>query len=333
MLESASHHNPPKGSLAAYLTATLHTPVVLKPWKSDRALPVFITRHYNLAQAEIAGRTCVFMQVTDDRERTPKEYGKHIAQMGDDDDLIFVIAPMSMRPQTRSRLIEQGIAFAVPGNQLYIPHLAMDLREHFRTKEKAPVGRLSPAAQIVFFHHLLGRHDEATPSALARALPYTPMTLGRAFDELAQHGIARVERAGREKTITYPADRAVVLEHAKTLLRTPRRGYHAVRFKGGRPPLLRAGETALSDLTDLAPPATPVYAIDGHRWKETFDHNAIEDVYEIDAADAMIETWYYDPALLAEDGRVDRASLFAQYWNDADERIVQAAMDVLESFA
>ena len=34
----------------------------------------------------------------------------------------------------RKRLIEQKVPFMVPGNQLYLPDLGIDLREYFRQR-------------------------------------------------------------------------------------------------------------------------------------------------------------------------------------------------------
>ncbi len=40
----------------------------------------------------------------------------------------------TLRSFERRALIEQQVAFVVPGKQLYIPELAVDLREHFKQR-------------------------------------------------------------------------------------------------------------------------------------------------------------------------------------------------------
>src|SRR5436190_285935 len=78
-----------------------------------------------------------------------------------------VFAAASVTAHNRSRLIGQRIGFIVPGNQLYIPELAMDLREHFRASKSRHADGLSPAAQAVLFHHILHLDLNATtPSAI-----------------------------------------------------------------------------------------------------------------------------------------------------------------------
>lgn len=47
----------------------------------------------------------------------------------------------------RKRLIEQKVPLLVPGNQLYLPDLGIDLREYFRKPPTAPDTARSPATQ------------------------------------------------------------------------------------------------------------------------------------------------------------------------------------------
>lgn len=321
-------------ALQAYLVATLHTPITLRAWAGAEALPVFMAHRYQFYSAHIARRTCIFVVATTTIETTPADIAKHVALVEGASEDVVVFAGRYMTSTLRARLVALGVAFAVPGNQLYIPQLAMDLREHFRTPDRVRRDHLSPVAQAVLFHHVLyGRQNERlTPSALAEQMHYSAMSVGRAFDELALRNLATVERRGREKTLTYNTDRRTLIEISRTLLRTPRRGRHGVQFKRGTPPLMLAGESALAALTDLNPPRLPTYAIEAADWAVFFAKHGIKEVNDIDEAEAIIETWRYDPRSLAPDGDiVDPLSLHAEYWDDPDERLAQAAQKVLEA--
>ncbi len=57
----------------------------------------------------------------------------------------------------RKRLIEQKVPFLVPGNQLYLPDLGIDLREYFRKPTVAAQTALSPATQAMLIAVLLRR--------------------------------------------------------------------------------------------------------------------------------------------------------------------------------
>ena len=263
-----------------------------------------------------------------------------LLDLGAGDQIIFtqgnhdgtvVYACKQMSSALRARLVSKGVPFAVPGNQLYIPQLATDLREHYRSPDRGRGEFLSPIAQLVLFHYALRQpYDRATPSMLAGDLKYSAMSIGLAFDELAGRELATVEKLGREKVLTFTDSPRNLIERSKAALRSPVRGSHAVRFKHARPPMLLAGEAALAELTNLAAPALATFAIDADHRQQFFEEHAIEDFHYAYEAEAIIETWRYDPAVLSPGNTVDLLSLYARYRNDPDERVAQAADKLLE---
>lgn len=317
-------------ALQAYLGATLHAPITLLEWEGARTLPIFLSQRYRFYQTVIGRTACLFMATFELRAATPDEISKNVKAASNAFDGVVAFATRHMSATMRARLIAQGTAFVVPGNQLYIPQIALDLRDHYRAPLKAR-DTLSPIAQLVLFHHVL-EPDKSfrTPAELAGVLPYTRMSIGRAFDELALRRLAIVERDGREKTISYATDRRTLIDMSKTLLRRPARGVHAATFEGSRPPMLIAGESALAELTALAPPRLPVFAISAKGWLAFFKQHGVMDHQHDFEGEATIETWRYDPGILGKHRIVDPLSLYAQFWDSADERIARAANELLE---
>jgi hypothetical protein len=84
-----------------------------------------------------------------------------------------------------------------PGNQMYLPMLAIDLREHFRRiREETPT--FSPSTQVVVLHALLRDAGQVLiPTEMAQLLGYSAMTMTRAFDELETASLAEVTIRGR----------------------------------------------------------------------------------------------------------------------------------------
>lgn len=317
--------------LQAYLVATLHMPVRLDPWEGRGSLPVFLVARYRFYATAIADQPCLFMAAPGTPEAAPTEIARHAAFVAGSFDGTVVYACKQMSSALRARLVSKGVPFAVPGNQLYIPQLATDLREHYRSPERGRGEFLSPVAQLVLFHYALRQpYDHATPSMLAGDLKYSAMSIGRAFDELAGRELATVEKLGREKVLTFTDSPRNLIERSKAALRSPVRGSHAVRFKHARPPMLLAGEAALAELTNLAAPALATFAIDADHRQQFFEEHAIEDFHYAYEAEAIIETWRYDPAVLSPGNTVDLLSLYARYRNDPDERVAQAADKLLE---
>ena len=317
------------GAIERYLKNTLHVPIRVSPPHHVSSLPSFIGRMYRICDGRIAGKRCVFL-VTKDHSATPFAIAKHVGLVRSAVDAIVVFVAPALSPHNRARLIRHRVSFAVPGNQLYIPDLAIDLREHFRARRRRRADILSPAAQAVLFHRLL-RLDEGatTPSLIAAPLHYSAMSIGRAFDELVDTGLAQTERHGKERHLRFNADGRPLFDAARDLLRSPVRAEKPISHVGGLGALKRAGESALAELTNLSPPPLDTLAVAACDWKETADTYGLFET-DRDDAEGIVETWAYDPAGLSGAHVVDRLSLYAQFRNHPDERVSMAAERLLE---
>jgi len=316
-------------ALERYLGETLHDQVRVVGFRGALTLPSFLERTYKLYEAQIAGRQCIFIAAREN-VATPSDIAKHVGLVRSTVDAIVVFAAPSLSAHNRSRLLRHGVAFVVPGNQLYIPDLAMDLREHFRAPKLQDADGLSPAAQAVLFHHLLRPDEDAsTPSLIAMRLHYSAMSIGRAFDDLVAIRLAETEKHGKERHIRFKAAGRQLLDAARDHLRSPVR---AVKFVKGNlvgAPLKTAGESALAELTDLSRPRMDAYAVAASDWKTVARDRGLVETDRHDA-DYMVETWSYDPAGLSDIPTVDPLSLYAQFKDHSDERVASAAERLLE---
>ncbi len=320
------------GTLEGYLGDTLHDDSIkVKRFGRVASLPTFLERTYKFYESQIAGRRCIFL-AAGEHTAPPSELAKHVGLIRSAlDDATIILAVPSLSAHNRSRLIAHGIPFVVPGNQLYIPDLAMDLREHFRAPKPRSSDGLSPAAQAVLFHYLLRLDESATtPSAIAKRLRYSAMSVGRAFDDLVAAGLAKAERRGKERHLQFERDRRALLEAASTLLRSPVRSVKHVKGRSVAHHLKLAGERALAELTDLMRPPRDTYAVAANNWKAIAEAFGLVEVDEYEESYA-VETWSYDPAGLSDGPVVDPLSLYAQFRDHRDERVSMAAEKLLEN--
>lgn len=319
------------GALERYLEETLHDRVKLTSLERVRHLPSFLEKIYKLYEGLIAGRQCVFL-ISSHNEATPSEIAKHVELVRSDADAIVVFVTQALSAHNRSRLLKHGVPFIVPGNQLYIPELAVDLREHFRTLKLEQTNTLSPAAQAVLFHYMLRLDENArTPSQLAERLHYSAMSIGRAFDDLVAAGLASTEKHGKERHIVFEhRHRLELLNDAHRVLRSPVRAEKFVRNGHITLPLKKAGESALAILTNLSRPQIDTYAVAASDWKAVSAACGFIETNRYDA-EFFIETWAYDPASLSDGSTVDPLSLYAQFHEHRDERIAMAAQQLLEN--
>lgn len=327
MLEFESNHPGPQslaGRITRYAAQVMHAPMRVMQEAPLPQLPMFLARAYSFLKAEIAGRTCLLMTPNDEADITG-DVVKHVRSVEEQAQSTVILGLAAVNARLRSRLIAQRVSFIVPDNQFYVPDLGMDLREHFRTQKARPADGLSPAGQAVLFHYLLRRNEQATtPSEIAAGLLYSPMSVGRAFDELVAAGLAASEKHGRERHLLFRHDRRELIDRARPLLRSPVRSRKLVWGPHGSPPLRLAGESGLAGMTDLSPPKLQTFAILATEWR---GFAARHDYREGDSEepDFAVETWSYDPAGLSDGEIVDPLSLYAQFHDHEDARVRKAA--------
>lgn len=323
-------------TLRDYVTATLHRPVQLTRWDGAVSLPSFLTQRYDFYAALIGHQPCLFAADRGTADATPADVAKHIARVERAFDGVVIYAAQHVSADRRSRLLAGSVPFVVPGNQLYVPPLALDLRENFHARPKRGLDQLSPAAQAVLFYGILFNHElrakpaNRTPSKLARVLDYSAMSVGRALEELAGADLATVRKRGRSKEILFAEDGRALIEVARPLLRDPVRTRKFIQGHPIVPPMKLAGENALGNITGLSPARVPEFAVHVDDWSSLVAKHDIVVVGEVDQADVVVELWYYRPDVLTNYVTVDPLSLYAQYWDDANERIAKAAEDALD---
>ncbi len=316
-------------ALERYLGLTLHDSIKVEDTDSTISVPTFLDRSYRFYETRIADIQCVIIAAREDTA-TPANIAKHVSLVRSIVNAIVIFATPSLSAHNRSRLIDQSVPFIVPGNQLYIPDLAMDLREYFRAPKPKSSEGLSPAAQAVFFRYLLRLDDFATtPKAIAARLRYSPMSIGRAFDDLVAVGLAKTEKRGKERHIQFGENRQELMETARPLLRSPVRSVKHIGSNYPVPDLKLAGETALAKLTNLSPPRTESFAVVSSDWKAIAETFKLIEVQEYEAR-FTIETWSYNPIGLSDGPVVDPLSLYVQFRDYRDERISMAAESLLE---
>jgi DNA-binding MarR family transcriptional regulator len=308
-----------------YLKDILDVTVKPVPWAQADRLPFFLRDFYRFFTCSMLDIRCLLMVAREQSEQTPAVVGKHLEQVRAHWDAEVIYLHPLVTAYNRKRLIAQKVPFVVPGNQMFLPMLGVDLREHFR-KSHLGGSMLSPSTQTVVLHRIYSADEQAlTPSSLATRLGYTAMTLSRAFNELESVGLAEVAMQGRERMLRFNGTKRELWEKALEFMRNPvsRRFYiRQPRRKGLGP---AAGLTALAHYTLLAPPTNPVYALNASDFKSLKQKNDITETDgPIEPEVCAIEVWSYPPQLFANDDVVDRLSLYLSLRDSEDERVEAA---------
>lgn len=332
MLDKTAREGPLVAELREYLRETLGLPASFTAWPGVGKLPYHLHGAFDLRELTLTNHRLLLAINNGARPRGLAGLRAQMDTLRRLTELPVVYVTEALASWERKRLIEQKLPFLVPGNQLYLPDLGIDLREHFRTPRPAPDNMLSPATQAMLISALLRTPWASAwqPAETARELGYTPMTLSRAVKELTTAGIASLRTHGRARWLETERTAAGTWEHAKPLLRTPvkRRFFALWDSRKSKPAARLAGLSALARDTMIAEPEWPTYALSPTQWKAA-KADAIEMLPERLPGAAEWEVWHYDPAFVTGTDTVDPLSLSLSLQDSRDDR-VQLALDELE---
>ncbi len=304
----------------------------VQPWKHASELPYYLRDALDFGEIPLLGHPIVLAIARTETAQSLGEIRTWLVKVRALAGQPVVYVTGAMASFERRRLIEQKVPFIVPGNQLYLPDLGIDLREHFRQRTPAPDATLSPATQAMLIAALLRKpwQVEWQASMVADALGYTPMTTSRAVRELSAAGLADAYTMDRSRWLRMTLLPAQTWERAQPLLRTPVKrtvwvaypdstGHHAGRL---------AGMSALARHSMLAEPQWRVYAVSAAEWKVATGDGAHE-LPEYTPGAQQWQVWSYSPTLVPDADTVDPLSLALSLRDSTDDR-VQLALDELK---
>ena len=194
-----------------------------KPWVRANELPYFLRDAFQFSELELLGQPVVLAMARGEQRQSLSEVRTWLEKVRALSGQPAVYVTEALASYERKRLIEQKVPFIVPGNQLYLPDLGLDLREYFRQRPPAAEAALSPSAQALLIAALLHQPWQAEwqPSSMGSALGYTAMTLSRVVKELTAAGLAAQYTVGRSRWLRMEHPPQEIWERARPVLRTP----------------------------------------------------------------------------------------------------------------
>ncbi|MCS7466136.1 hypothetical protein NZK35_05540 [Stieleria sp. ICT_E10.1] len=326
--------------LRRYFDDVLGLQISLEPWPGVSRLPLVFRNRYRLFVSRLLGSDCLFMM---DQKvgRTASNIRRHMdivqekwqaanepGESDHDPQLVIYVADAAGSDE-RLRLIEQKIPFVIPGNQMYLPMLGMDLREHFRRVQQ-PVTKFSPSTQAAVILLLVETEPRAYDAvALAERLNYSKMTVSRAFNELLSLELDLIQTDGRARVLRHSGSRRDLWTTCLSLMETPVR--HRQKVTGGEVSGIIAGLPALATRSMLAKPANQCLAVTTEQWSEIKERSDLKPTPMEDPDAIEIEMWGYDPALFASAGVCDPFSLYLSLKDETDERVEGALEEMMEA--
>jgi hypothetical protein len=317
---------PLETKLVEYLTTIAGDRPWLEP--TERAslskLPIFLRERYRILRADLFGRKA-FLAIENQTvsEPSPTEYAQDAGALRKllSEDVVLVIE--NVPSYVRNRMVQRHVPFIVPGTQMFLPMLMIDLREQYPRRSNRLKDRLSPVAQVVVIYHLIRAPLNDIPlNQIALQLHYSAMAISKAHEELQQAGICEVGRAGKALFLRFQGNKADVWQNAEQSLSTPVKRTQWIRWGDGQKRAVQAGQTALSTYTMLADESVPTFAMRDKNVVEALRRGELIGCANREDAEARMESWAYDPSLLSRDGdRADPCSVYLSLRSYSDERV------------
>ena len=300
-------------------------------------LPHFIIDRYAIWQGSLNGRTLLLMAI---KEILPPgsgataQYLKHrdLVQRELGADLVLLLldrAPNAIRRQ----MVDRKIGFIASGAQLYVPEAFLDLRERAPAFAIASAASISPTTQFLLLAIMQGRGlGDLNLTELADELGVSIMSISRTLDELEALQLAKAHHVGRQRRLHMLLRGQKLWEAVQAQLQSPVRKVRVVYAQDGEKIGPLAGTSALARYTMLAPPRTETRAILAASWKSLAVADTLRPATAFDDERIEVQTWTYDPRILARNGVIDPLSLYLSVRGSPDERVAQAAEELLEPF-
>ena len=302
--------------------------VKIREYRDKLSLPIFMTMR-DIAMVEIYGVNFSIVDVTKETELSVAAMKKQKAKYEEalQCPVAYKVAINSV--SMRNALVKNGVSFVdLPGN-VFLPFMGIVLQDVYR-KQLVKADKMMPATQMVFLELLYMNDEEsALKSEVANKLNLTKTSITRATAQLEEMGLIQQIKSGTEISIQRNCSRREYYENAKEYLINPVQKVITIMRQEAAFELFEAGETALSQLSELNPPRIEECAI--YKGEEVIDQLEIVDARYEDQDDCLnVQLWKYNPSYFAREGRVDPISLACTFKGNEDERIEMCIEELLE---
>jgi hypothetical protein len=305
-----------------YLANLQDDPVRLEPVQSG-ALPIFLSKRYNLRKAKLFGKDWLLAIETEDWDpRTPAEYRKQLDMIAAATSESIVLVLGATTSTLRNRLVRLNVPFIVPGTQLLLPLIVISLTERYPNKDRSSRKRLTPTAQLLVLYQILrGGLQDLSSKDIAAKLGCSSMMITKARCELESRGICTVERLGKETRMCFGVEGRALWDIAIPSLTSPVMKTQWVQWDVQPAEAKRAGLTALSDLTLISDDSIQTYAVHRATFTKLIETGELREWPDSNGAHAAMQCWSYNPALLSDAPHVDPLSIYLDLCNTHDARV------------
>lgn len=312
-----------KRTIAYIQLLTGISPVIESVEKKGLHLPLIMTEGYGFYETQLFQERVILICLQDGVERTPAQMRLQADRVGQALNARVVAFVMAKAASYNvQRMIQKRINYIIPGKQLFLPDLLLDLgRKSDTADNQTGKGEIPATAQLLLLYHLQketlnGKHGED----LVKILHVSPSGITRAVKWLCANGLAKYE-GGKYKALSFLFEKKELWEKVYPLLVSP---VLRVVYTDDCIPGTICGQNALAEYGMLVEETYRITAIGKNQYQ------TIKSKTDSQYGENRVEVWKYSPEILSEGGFADKLSLYLSMRDDEDERTQKELRILLE---
>ena len=236
----------------------------------------------------------------------------------------------------RKGLVETKIPY-VSTSSFFLPFLGIAYRKQRKTTSKnnqernVTLPKLTASAQAFFLFMMYKvKLSKISKSEAARQNNLTPMSVSRYCRELLDRGLINETKEGNSTLISCSDIGRKLFDKALPYLDSPIKKEIVLVPSQAINSLPKAGETALSEVSMLAPPKENCAACAPHAELAKEKGFAKENLGFLKENFVRLQIWKYDPVPFVKNGRIDIVSLYLSLKDSPNERVQACLKEMLE---
>jgi len=303
--------------------------------RSFSSLPLILRQRYQIYAVKFFSRSWLLaLESAGWDSCSPGDYRKHLEQLSfaaGTNSVVFVLPFITST--IRNRMVQMNIPFIIPGVQIFLPLYMVNLQETGGAPTPLQGKPLKPSAQALLLSQLLkGNIKRLSTKEIAEKLSYSTASVSNACTQLRNNDLCESYRKGKEVRLKFPDDAHDIWKRALPYLKSPVKQRMLVKMGSGEdiPQGKLAGISALSLKSNLADDELPTLALERRVVDSGLMQGWLKKVVDRYDADAVIESWKYNPALISDDVAVDPLSLYLSLRDNLDERVQSELSSMME---
>lgn len=325
--------------LKAYIHQILGKDLEIKELSKEytNKLPFIFKNNFNFYVTHLHNHELILVKVNKEDAFNAAQLRQQVIAIQKILDKRIIIVTEDITSINRKRLIDQKISFIVPGKQMFLAELLIDIQDFNKDKEFQKEFLLLPSSQLILLYQILHKEDnlsQYTFKELAEKFQYTQMGITKAIENLKR--LAIVEVVGtKEKNIIFETDIPKLWKSIEKHLINPVIKTVYVDEK----PMIKmhcSKATALEEYSDMNPSKLEYFAIEKTKFYELEKTNQLVNLNN-ESGNYALEVWKYNPEIITKGitkkNNVDPLSLYISLKDGfIDERTDMALDQIIEKY-